>query len=738
MIVVNWGEIMKKHELLVPAGDMESLNQAIANGADAVYVGCKNFGARKFAKNFDNDEILTAIKLCHLYGVRLYVTMNTLIKDSEVPMFLGQIEFLHKAGVDAVLIQDFGMISLVREKYPNLEVHASTQANISSKATAELFYKMGVKRVVFSREMTLTEIEDIKTPIEKEVFVHGALCISYSGCCLMSSMLGDRSGNRGECAGCCRLSYNLEKGTRVIQKDKYLLSTKELNTSTRFKELLDSDIDCFKIEGRMKSPEYVGFVTRFYRNLIDTYCTNVDINKINKQLKTIFNRGFTEGYIFQAEPSDLMNTSTPNHIGLEIGKVLGVDSKKIKIHLKEELNQQDAIRFLNSGAGFIINYLYDQNGKLVATCPAGSICYVDNKVGLTGTDIVCKTKDFKLINSLRQLPIRRIPVTLQVKARVYQPLEITISDGTFSFKVTGKEVEVSQNSPISKQRIREQVEKLGDTPFISTTTIVDSDPEIFISIKEINDLRRQLTEKLVQARMNLSSNFSACEVLLNVPETPLDPVLTASVYTREQLEICNRYKVKRIYVKDPELYKEYKNNERFYYVPLRNSRNPVGGYERRALVADYFDFSLKDSLVGDYGLNVTNVYTAYYLYKLTLQPITLSVEFSSEEIISFINQYVKTFNTYPNIEIVGYGKVENMIIKGNILNISTKVYDYRLRDNKSRLFPVFFDGVNTHILNYQNKNLEDLDLLKKYASIRLDFYDEDIDTVKSVLARFMN
>ena len=347
-----------KHELLVPAGDVESLNQAIANGADAVYVGCKNFGARKFAKNFDNEEIVTAIKICHLYGVKLYVTMNTLVKDAEVPEFLGQIEFLYKAGVDAVLIQDFGMLCLVREKYPGLEVHASTQANTSSKETAALYHSLGVKRVVFSREMSLEEIKKVDVPIEKEVFIHGALCISYSGNCLMSSMLGGRSGNRGECAGCCRLPYTLEKGQRVMAKDKYLLSTKELNTSYRFEELLDSDITSFKIEGRMKSPEYVGFITKFYRNLIDSHCKNIDIDGLNKQLKTIFNRGFTEGYLFNTEPVELMNTDTPNHIGLEIGKVIEVTPKFIKIELIEELNQQDGIRFLNNGNGFIVNYLY--------------------------------------------------------------------------------------------------------------------------------------------------------------------------------------------------------------------------------------------------------------------------------------------------------------------------------------------------------------------------------------------
>lgn len=729
---------MTKHELLVPAGDMESLNQAIANGADAVYVGCKNFGARKFAKNFDNEEILTAIKLCHLYGAKLYVTMNTLVKDSEVPQFLGQIEFLYKSGVDAVLIQDFGMLCLVREKYPDLEVHASTQANTSSEKTAELYYKLGVKRVVLSREMTLKEIENIKTPIEKEVFIHGALCMSYSGCCLMSSMLGNRSGNRGECAGCCRLPYNLEKGTRTLIANKYLLSTKELNTSTRFKELLDSDITSFKIEGRMKSPEYVGFVTRFYRALIDSYCSSVNIEAMNKNLKTIFNRGFTEGYLFDAAESDILNADSPNHIGLEIGKVLDVDKQKIKIELKEDLNQQDAIRFLNSGKGFIVNYLYDYTGKLVSSQKKGSICYVDNKVDLTDKDIVCKTQDYQLMTSLKKLPIRRIPVTIQVKAKIGEPLEITMSDGENAFKVTGKVVEVSQTAPLSKQRIREQVEKLGETPFMSKTTIVEADPDVFIQIKEINELRRTLTEQLVQKRMNKTVEFKTNEVKLFTPETRLEPCLTASVYTREQLEMCNRFKLKRIYIRDRELYKEYKMNERMYYVPPRNSRDPLNGYDSKAIISEYFDFKQKENIVGDYGLNVTNVYTAYYIYKLGLQPITLSVELSSEEIINFINTYVKTFNSYPNIEILAYGKVDNMIIKGNILNISTKVYEYKLRDNKNRLFPVYYDGINTHVLNHENKTLDDVKLLKKYASIRLDFYDESADTVKRLVNEFLN
>ena len=476
---------MIKHELLAPAGNMECLKQAIFNGADAIYIGCKNFGARKFASNFTNDEVVEAIKLCHLYGVKLYATMNTLVKDSEVDAFLTQIEFLHRNGIDAVLIQDFGMLCLVRKIYPNLEVHASTQANTSSKDTAQLFHSLGVKRVVFSRELSLEEINSIDVPIETEVFVHGALCICYSGCCLMSSQIGNRSGNRGECAGSCRLPYSLEHNGKTIISNKYLLSTKELNTSYNFKDLLASNINCFKIEGRMKSPEYVGFITRFYRNLIDNY-ESVDLKKENKKLKTLFNRGFTPGHLFNCTPRELMNNNSPNHIGLEIGKVIEIKNNKIKIKLTTPLNQEDGIRFLESNKGLIINYLYDKNMKL--TNSANDICYIDNKIYLQKNDTVCKTIDYKMNQNLKSLPERKIPIIISVKAIVGTPLEIEVSDTTNVVSLIGNIVESAKNQPLTLERIKEQLQKTGQTPFKCENITIDSSPSIFIPIKELNEL----------------------------------------------------------------------------------------------------------------------------------------------------------------------------------------------------------------------------------------------------------
>lgn len=720
-------------ELLCPVGNMESMYQAVANGADAIYVGCKNFGARKYAKNFTNEELIQVIKHCHLYGVKVYATMNTLVKDNEVEEFLKQIEFLHKNDIDAVLIQDFGMLCLVREKYPNLEVHASTQTNTSSKETAELFYHLGVKRVVFAREMTLEEIEAIKVPIEKEVFIHGALCICYSGCCLMSSMLGNRSGNRGECTGCCRLPYALMKDNKVILPENYLLSTKELNTSTRFKELLNSSIKSFKIEGRMKSPEYVGFITRLYRSIID-YPDNIDLNTTNNQLKTIFNREFTLGHLFSSTTSELMNMKTPNHIGLEIGKVIKVTDKKIKIKLFNELNQQDAIRFLNSQKGFIVNYLYDEKGKL--TNHATGICYVDNKVNLEKEDIVCKTQDYNLLTELKKLPQRKVPITINVIAKIDQPLELEVSDNINCIKVKGNIVEKSKTSPTDRDRIKKQVEKLGDTPFLSINTNIVADENIFISIKEINELRRKLIEQLTDIRMNKKTKVVINDVSFSPVNIPLSHLSSTTVYDESQLKICNSLNISRIYTQNKELYEKYKNDINVYYKLPRCQINPTSDLKEKNLVSEYFDFSKISNIIGNYGLNVTNIYTAYYLYKQGLTTVNLSVELTEEEITSFIDNYVKKFNTYPNIEILVYGKVENMIIKDNILNIEENNYEYYLIDQKKRKFPVYYDGQNTHILNHNNKVFENYNKIKKYASIRFDFYKEDEKMITDIVNKY--
>lgn len=702
------------HELLSPAGDINCLYQAIHNGADAVYLGLKEFGARKFSKNFTNEEIVEAIKLSHLYGVKVYVTMNTLVKDSEVDEFLNQVEFLYKNRVDAILMQDFGMINLVRRMYPKLEIHASTQANSSSIDTIRMFYNMGVKRVVLSREVTLDEINSIDVPIDLEVFIHGALCISYSGNCLMSSMIGNRSGNRGECAGSCRLKYDLLKDGKIIKKDKYLLSTKELNTSIRFNELLKSKIKSFKIEGRMKSPEYVGFITSFYRKLIDQKEFNLD-EEINR-LKTLYNRDFTTGNLFNDK--NIMNINTPNHIGLEIGKVIDISKDKIKIKLKRELNQEDGIRFLESGKGLIVNFLYNDKHKLISSAKKGDIVYVDNKIDLSSKDTVSKTLDKKLNTELSKYKEKKIDIDIHVIAHKNEKLKVTFSDKVNTISSFGNIVEESINAPISKDVIKRQILKLGNTPFICNNIKIDMDKDIFINIKDLNSIRRKASELLIEKRKGTPIDIEKHNISFNKLKEYENDYLTCSVITEEQLITCLKLDFKRIYVNDLNLYNKYKSNDKVYFFLDRNKFNIKDNLEKRTLVSEYFEFN--NSCIGNYSLNIENIYSTYYLLD-RLNSIPISVELNKDEINNLYNSFVNKFKMSPPLEILVYGRVENMIIKGNILNIEeNKVYD--LVDKKKRVFKAYCKNNLTHILNYE-VSCNNYNFNFPYIK-RFDFYEE--------------
>ena len=721
---------MSKHELLIPAGDMDSLRQAVYNGADAVYLGCKLFGARKFAKNFDNEEIVEAIKFCHLYGVKIFVTMNTLVKNDEVDTFINQAKFLHENGVDALIVQDFGMICLLREMFPNLEIHASTQFNNSSYDTCKLLYDMGVKRVVFSRELTIDQIDNIDIPIEKEAFIHGALCISYSGNCLMSSMLGGRSGNRGECAGCCRMKFNLLDNKDILEKDKYLLSTKELNTSSCIDRLLNSSIYSFKIEGRMKSPLYVGFITRFYRSLIDGKMINFD-EETNK-LKTIFNREFTLGRLFDVYDYELMNTKSPNHIGLDIGKCsIYKDKIKIELDYGVTLNQYDAIRFKNSNKGLIINFLYDE--KMLLTSSAIGICYVDNKIELDEDDLVSITQDYLLGKEFENIEEKKINVTFDVKCNLNSSLVVSISDGENTVTLEDGYIESALNVPTSKEVIIEKLSKLGDTPFTCNDFNIELDENVFVPMKVLNELRRRVCEELINIRREKKKEVIINNNITFDKFTDSDKITnnkTCYVFTEEQLKFAIDNNFERIYVKDKELFNKYKSNNPIYLVIDRCSYS-YDDLPDNSFVSDYMDFSSKEvNIIGNYSLNVFNIYTAYYLRKYGLNVVPLSVELNEFEILSFLKLFKEKFGTCK-FEVLKYGRVENMIIKGNILNLDNNKFDYKLEDFKNRLFPVYYDGINTHILNYEMVNLGLQDVMNCY--FRYDFYDEGVINFNNIL-----
>ncbi|MBR3231301.1 MAG: U32 family peptidase, partial [Lachnospiraceae bacterium] len=314
-----------KTELLAPAGSIEGLKAVIAAGADAVYIGGTKFGARAYADNPDEDDLLDAIDYAHLRDVKVYMTVNTLLKDNEIKELPAYLAPYVERGLDAVLVQDFGVLALLSRTFPDLPLHASTQMTITGPFGASLLKEYGVVRVVPARELSLRELSRIRreSGLEVEAFVHGALCYSYSGMCLFSSMLGGRSGNRGRCAQPCRLPYAIGSGKRKTQG--YLLSPKDLCGLDLLPELIDAGVDSLKIEGRMKGPEYAALTAFIYRKYADLYLETGDAGfhveeSDRKKLLEMFNRGgFTDGYFARHNGPEMISKQRPGHAGVRIG-----------------------------------------------------------------------------------------------------------------------------------------------------------------------------------------------------------------------------------------------------------------------------------------------------------------------------------------------------------------------------------------------------------------------------------
>ena len=741
---------MKRVELLSPVGNWEMLYQAIHNGADAVYLAGCDFGARKFSKNFTNDELIEAIKYSHLYGVFVYVTVNTLIYECEVENFISYIEFLYINGVDALIMQDIGMIKLVHDRFPDFEIHASTQCHNHNEEGVKLLKELGCSRVVFAREMSLDEIKNINIDIEKEVFVYGALCICYSGCCLFSSLNGGRSGNRGECVGSCRLPYKLIKNEKQVKlTDKYLLSAKELNTINNLKEILDSGIDSLKIEGRMKTPAYVGYVTKLYRMLIDKYYQKQDTNlqltkKEMTNLKLLYNREFTKGYLFNEV--DITNTKSPNHIGIELGKVIKVTNKYIYIKLNYELNQEDGIRFKKVNKGMIVNKLYDSKNKLTSKVNKGNICMVDNKIGLKENDIVLKTLSSKLIKELEVVTKKVIKVNFRAKFRIGKSFSITISDGNNEITEFGDVVDKAIKREVTTQNIKTSISKLGATPFDVDDIKVEKDDGIFVNLKSINEVRRKLVDKLIEVR-----SFSKRELVnyKNICDSYIKAnnniSLNVLVRNEEQLRCCIDNNVDSIYVVDYDLYIKYKYLDNVYYRCNRVNNNYRKFNNSKLLVCEMGSinkYKNNNSLVSDYYLNVTNSYSIKVLNNLGVEKVTLSSELD-------FNKIKDIMKCRYNVELIIYGRLELMVMKycplKKCLNYCDKcnnlVDKFSLEDRFGNRFPIIRENCLTHVMHF--KNIDYIDDLKKYidigvANFRIELFDENYKMVENCIKKVKN
>ena len=737
---------MKKVELLSPVGNMESLYMAVKYGADAVYLAGKKYGARSFAENFTEEEIINAVKYCHLYGVKIYITVNTIVYNNEIINFLKYIDFLYKNNVDALIMQDIGMISIVRKNYPDFEIHASTQMHNNNQETVKLLEKLGIKRVVMARELSLDEIDNIKTPLEKEIFVHGALCVCYSGCCLFSSIKNNRSANRGECVASCRLKYFLEENGSLINKSpKYLLSMKELNNINNIPKIIDKGINSLKIEGRMKSPEYVGFITKLYREAIDCYYNNKKY-KISESdltdLKSLYNRDFTNGYLFNKYGSDVMNIDAPNHMGSHLGKVIEVNKKMVKIKLDRDINQEDGIRFLNSNKGMIINKLYNKKNLLVSSLKKGDIAIIDNKIGFEKLDEVNKTIDKKLIIDIKNVEDIKIDVDIKIIAKSGEKLKIIIKDNDNN--VVEKHdflVEESINRPVSKNDIIKQISKLGNTPFKLNSIDIDMDQNIFIQNKNLNEIRRMAITELKEIRENKKIKREYIEFNVRTKKQIIERKnINVLVRNECQLKAAISCSVDNIYITDYELYKKYKRENVYYVLPriIYNYEEYIGENLLVRELGSINKYSENNSVVSDYTLNIINNDGIDIISNLGVNRVCLSPEVNINDID----------RSNYNSEVLVYGRLELMVTKycipNMIINKDNKSCNlcyknkYHLKDEFGNIYPILHDNHISTIFDSENINLyKDIELIKnKFNNIRINLFDENYDDVVNLIKKF--
>ncbi|MEA1905639.1 MAG: DUF3656 domain-containing protein [Euryarchaeota archaeon] len=507
-------------ELLAPAGDRESLVAAVENGCDAVYLGAQILSARASAANFTPGELADAIDYAHLRGVQAYVTVNTLVKDSETMDAADLLYHLDNSGVDGVIVQDMGLLSLARSVVPGLPVHASTQMTVHNSEGVRFLQAMGVKRVVLAREMTLGEIRLVRqnTGVEIETFVHGALCISYSGQCLTSSMIGGRSGNRGVCAQPCRKRYELRTAGRRVETDGgHILSPKDLNLSRVLPELIDAGVDSLKIEGRLKRPEYVACAVRIYRRLIDRCMEDPSEYFVSDdeslRLAQLFNRGFTEAYLGKNPRDTLMSRTRPHNRGIRVGTVTGYSrgAGRISVKLSGGLNIGDGIGIEEAvkaaGVGMIVRQMYG-GGRLTDQAGAGVVVEIPSGVPAPAGSAVYKTLDRQLMDSLRRTftsptPLRKVPVTIKAKAKVGLPFELQFEDRDSNLVCvhSGYVIERAIRDPTTEGQIVRQLTKLGKTVFEVCDIEIEIEGEVFIPVSQLNLVRNDAVSRLESARI---------------------------------------------------------------------------------------------------------------------------------------------------------------------------------------------------------------------------------------------
>lgn len=695
-------------ELLAPAGNMEALKAAVANGCDAIYLGMQKFGARAYSENFDYELLKEAVDYAHLRDVKIYVTMNTIVFETELDDMKEQLHKLNEIGVDGVIVQDLAVFGYAVEHFADMEVHCSTQMGIDDAEGTMLCKELGAKRVVLARETPIERVREIKrvAQIPLEIFVHGALCVSYSGNCLMSGLIGYRSGNRGRCVGSCRKMYELiDSQTGQVLGQNYILSTKDLNTIDHIEEL--KEVDSLKIEGRMKEPAYVANVVGRYRAALDGKATAED----KDNLKKTFNRTYTCGYLFGEEAKDITNVQRPNNFGYEIGRVTGFYKGMYEITLTELLNQNDIIRIDHGGEDVNLSVvrLYDRDGNLVNK--ADRTAYIKIKEKLSKGDIVYKTKDYFYYKDLEdhlEGEFRRFPLSLKIYAFPGSKLIIDGSGlGCHYLYESEAVLEEAKNSGATLDQVVKQMGKLGDTIF-TLGDVEFEEHNVFLPVKMLNNARREIVQALYDAKIAAKANreIAAEDIPAKAPITfeQKAPYLTATVTTRVQYDACIREGIKEVY------FDNIVRRNQVAYGP-REGELLIGGY------GGIYAYRDTNPFVTDYSMNVVNAASCYELHRLGAKRVTLSYELNRTQIDDLIDSYCRDNGGYPALEMIVYGRAPLLFTKycplkkmGLCGTCQTKSYEIR---DEYGSFPIRShsdlanDNCATTILNGKILNLLD-------------------------------
>ena len=806
-------------ELLSPVGDFECLKAAVQNGADAVYFGAGSFSARAFATNFDDEALKEAITYAKIRGVKTNLTLNTLIKNDEINDAIKLAEKAYNYGIDAIIVQDLGLARYLIKNFPGLAVHASTQMSVHNLEGVLELQKLGFSRVVLSRELSLQEIEHIckNSDVEIEVFTHGALCISYSGQCLFSSMVGGRSGNRGKCAQPCRLPYELlscsstasttqslsspahstnlnsASSESLTSLDKgYLLSPRDLCGLDYLPELVDAGVTCLKIEGRMKTPEYVATVTRIYRKYLDLAQANKSEYKINPQDKTellqVFNRGgFSSGHLESTPNKNLIYKDKSNNMGIYLGTISNFNNNKGHISLTVSRDSDVTVRVgdkisvenkKHETSTYTISELMIQDKNVPQATCGDKIKIGRMKGNISVGDKIYKIADKLLTTSaLETLSKENRKVNLNCKMIVKrnQPVELYVSDSnSHEVKITSDIIPVEAiNAPLTQERLSVQLSKTNNTPFHFENIEIDLDDGLYIQgISAINELRRQALAQyetlLVQSfrrnlelpRLDINSTENAStnkkiSVLLNILNQNFD---YTQLHGIDKVYIPLKYFVLKDFKNVVAELTE--NFETYIYMPtiMRNNYHKIISNNLSSILEQYKikgfvlsnigniellkNYKDKYEFIYNYTLNVFNNLTIAELADSSKNTVTLSPELNKSDLQTFARTSCST-------ELIVYGRTPLMNSNYCLLGKSNKCYSacphlcnstnkFYLKDRLGFLFRIIPDNVDTVTTIYNSKitSIEHDEICVN--SVRIDILDESISEINNIIDTVKN